>query len=319
MKIFGFYLMNKKGLSVLNSLIESKKHCQIAYVVGSTDKNVAKDYYTEIQKICNTESILFFNKHELPEIKTDYKVAIGWRWIINEPDNLIILHDSILPKYRGFAPLVNSLINKEEFIGVTALFGSEDYDKGDIIKQNKIKVSYPIKINDAINMVSNLYQELILSVLDICENENFTGQKQNEQDASYSLWRDENDYFINWSWSATKIKRFVDALGYPYDYAKTHAGKEIIRIKDVKLVTDILIEDREGQNGKIVFVKNKNPVIICRKGLIEITNKDYDIVPLFVKDEEGELHIISSYNKDIKEVQKGFKLVYLGKPLETVV
>ena len=52
---------------------------------------------------------------------------------------------------------------------------------------------------------------------------------------------------------------------------------------------------------------------------VEITNKDYDIVPLFVKDEEGELHIISSYNKDIKEVQKGFKLVYLGKPLETVV
>ena len=42
-------------------------------------------------------------------------------------------------------------------------------------------------------------------------------------------------------------------------------------------------------------------------------------MPLFVKDEEGELHIISSYNKDIKEVQKGFKLVYLGKPLDTVV
>jgi len=50
--------------------------------------------------------------------------------------------------------------------------------------------------------------------------------------------------------------------------------------------------------------------------LIEITNKDKDIIPLFVKDNQGELHIISSFNKEINDISKGSKLVYLGKPFD---
>ena len=49
--------------------------------------------------------------------------------------------------------------------------------------------------------------------------------------------------------------------------------------------------------------------------LIKITNEDKDIIPLFIKDHEGDLHIISSYNTEI-EVGEGFALVYIGKPLD---
>ena len=50
--------------------------------------------------------------------------------------------------------------------------------------------------------------------------------------------------------------------------------------------------------------------------LIEITNKNKDMIPLFFKDDEGELHIISSYNTDVDEIGKACKLVYLGKPFD---
>ena len=50
--------------------------------------------------------------------------------------------------------------------------------------------------------------------------------------------------------------------------------------------------------------------------LIEITNNIKDIIPLFLKDGEGEMHIISSYNTAIETVGKGYKLVYLGKPFD---
>lgn len=50
--------------------------------------------------------------------------------------------------------------------------------------------------------------------------------------------------------------------------------------------------------------------------LIEITNNNRNMIPLFFKDEEGELHIISSYNTDVKGIGKGCKLVYLGKPFD---
>lgn len=53
--------------------------------------------------------------------------------------------------------------------------------------------------------------------------------------------------------------------------------------------------------------------------LIEITNKDKDIIPLFVKDLEGVLHIISAINSNIKTIETGYKLVYLGKPFDVEI
>ena len=50
--------------------------------------------------------------------------------------------------------------------------------------------------------------------------------------------------------------------------------------------------------------------------LIKISNHDKDIIPLFVKDNEGELHIISSYNLEVKAIEEGYQLVYLGKPFD---
>ena len=50
--------------------------------------------------------------------------------------------------------------------------------------------------------------------------------------------------------------------------------------------------------------------------LITISNNDEDIIPLFVKDNEGELHIISSYNLEYKNIEAGSQLVYLGKPFD---
>ncbi len=47
--------------------------------------------------------------------------------------------------------------------------------------------------------------------------------------------------------------------------------------------------------------------------LIDITNNDKDIIPIFIKDNKGELHIISSYNKEVEKIDKGWFLVYLGK------
>ena len=52
------------------------------------------------------------------------------------------------------------------------------------------------------------------------------------------------------------------------------------------------------------------------ENLIEITNHDKDIIPLFIKDNEGELHIISSNNLNVETIEKGFQLVYLGKPID---
>ncbi len=55
------------------------------------------------------------------------------------------------------------------------------------------------------------------------------------------------------------------------------------------------------------------------QGLIEITNSDEDIIPLFLKDDQGDLKIISSFNQEFGDIQEGYKLVYLGKAFDVEV
>ncbi len=52
------------------------------------------------------------------------------------------------------------------------------------------------------------------------------------------------------------------------------------------------------------------------ESLIKTTNTNKDIIPLFIKDNEGELHIISSYNLEVHTIEAGFQLIYLGKPFD---
>ncbi|MFW2487085.1 formyltransferase family protein [Clostridium chromiireducens] len=278
------FLMNKKGYSVLKSIIENIGCEIIDKVISYTDEGIVEDYYGEIYTLCCNNDIEFYNKNELISINTEYSFAVGWKWIIKEVRNLIVLHDSILPKYRGFSPLVNALINGENELGVTALLANLDYDKGDLISQQKVKITYPIKISEAIDIISKLYSSIIIELCKkIINNEKIKLSRQDDEVATYSLWRDNDDYFINWNDDAEKIKRFVDAVGFPYSGAKSLLDNKVIIIDDVDIEDDVIIENRDV--GKVIFIKEKFPVIVCGKGLIKINEARYeesslDIMPL---------------------------------------
>jgi methionyl-tRNA formyltransferase len=214
---------------------------------------------------------------------TKYGLAIGWQRLIqyNESQDLIVFHDSILPRLRGFNPLVTGLINGDKTIGVTALYASEEYDKGYIIDSEKAEISYPIKIINAINIVAECYSRLANKIIGkIISNRQLTKTRQNENNATYSLWRDEEDYLINWNDEAEKISRFIDAVGYPYKGAMTRIGGKIIIIMDASTTNDVIVENRIP--GKVIFKKGDNPVIVCGVGLlviekaIEENGKEFD-------------------------------------------
>ncbi|PKP35109.1 MAG: methionyl-tRNA formyltransferase [Bacteroidetes bacterium HGW-Bacteroidetes-17] len=267
------FCLGKKAFESLNALSDELISV-IDYIIIATDKNIANDYSNEIKTwaISNNINTLPRDSFELSKCISKFYIAIGWRWIIQikENSNLIVLHDSLLPKYRGFNPLVTALINGDTEIGVTALFGSQEYDKGDIISQEIITIQYPIKIQEAINKISLLYQKILSDLLsDIYNNNPLKASKQDDSKASYSVWRDEEDYKIDWSKSAEDIKRFIDAVGNPYKGASTFLNNMKIRITHAEVVEDILIANRDF--GKLIFKKDNYPVIICGKGLLKIT------------------------------------------------
>lgn len=284
MNKIAFYIMNSKGYFILENFINKFGTNSIYYIVCCQDKDIQKDFFYEIKTLAEKKQIQFFNRFEdyaiIENSFVGYKFAIGWRWLIKSENNLIVFHDSLLPKYRGFAPLVNCLVNNEKICGVTALFASNEYDCGNIIAQRSFEINYPIKINEVISEIEPLYFELISEIyLKIQNNSILQSTPQNEDKATYSLWLDSEDYFIDWTWSAKKIKRFIDAVGYPYNNAKGYLNGEVVKFIDVELIKDVFVEQRERHIGKVIFKKDGKSVIVCVDGLIglkDIRNNNDD-------------------------------------------
>ncbi len=267
------FLMTEKGYFFLNQTLKKYKHLYKVVVIGS-DKNTQNDFEKEIIELCILNNINYIRKVDFQRVETEYVISISWRWLIDHPKRkLIIFHDSILPRYRGFAPLVNSLINGEVQIGVSAIFGEGDYDAGNIIIQSKSSISYPLTIGEAIKIVNTNYLYCANFILDIIDNSNeLIGTPQEESEASYSIWRDESDYLIDWNKSSKEIRRFIDSTGYPYKCAKTYLNGDIVRIISAEESTEIKLETRH--TGKVIFIHQGKPVIICGEGTL-IINEGY--------------------------------------------
>lgn len=263
------FLMTRKGLEVLKALGESFAD-QIDCVVVARDAAQKDDCYDEILGHCNELGIPSFDRNERFIIKSPFAFAVSWRWLIDlSPTQLIVFHDSLLPRYRGFNPLVSCLINGETTIGVTALLGTDEYDRGDILGQSATEISYPITIRDAIEVVTHNYTELACLIVEqIAAGEPLPRTRQDESAASYSLWRDENDYWIDWSQSAERIRRFVDAVGFPYGSAAATADGQKVRLLQVSEYRNVPIENRVP--GKVIFVDDGCPVVVCGTGLLRI-------------------------------------------------
>lgn len=285
MKKVTLYLMNSKGLCVLNNLVENSYSDMIDKVVIAHDKNMLNDYYNDMYQAAKKASIPVFDKKDNEPIESEYCLTIAWRWMLNVPDGcqLLVTHDSLLPKYRGFAPLVNMLINHEREIGVSAIFASDECDQGPIIAQRRCPVTYPIKIQDAIELVQPLYGDIVCDIFkNIRENDSIKSTVQDESQATYSMWRDEDDYHIDWNQSAEYIQQFIYSVGYPYKGAYSMMDGTIIRILDCEIYKDVVIENRTP--GKLLFMVDGKPVIACSTGMLkltEIVNEDGEnLLPL---------------------------------------
>ncbi|HHC6499470.1 TPA: formyltransferase family protein [Vibrio parahaemolyticus] len=266
------HAMTKKGYEVAILLFEKYREIVDFLVIGK-DKNIKDDYSENLRLLAVNYGVQYYYHNDTYTIPQEsYVLAVSWRWMIRdvEDNKLIVFHDSILPRYRGFAPLVNSLINGEHEIGVTALFGSDEYDKGDIIAQATSFIGYPIKLSDAIEVNNLNYIKLAdLIFHSLSSGREIKASQQDESLATYSIWRDESDYEIDWNQSSEYIQRFIDSVGHPYSGAITNVDENKVVILDAEVVQDVVCEHRHV--GKVIFVENGCPVVICGKGLLKIT------------------------------------------------
>lgn len=229
----------------------------------------------------NGKLVEYLNKYQ---IETDLILSINYLFLLDEEliDSLplaINLHGSLLPKYRGRTPHVWSIINGEAQTGVTAHIIDTDCDTGDIVKQLVI----PIKNDDTgatiLKKYEKIYPELLLSVIDEIQSEQFKRVKQDDSKATYFEKRTPDDGLIDWTWHKERIRNWVRAQADPYPGAFSLLNGEKVIIDEVNY-SDVGFKDT-NENGTILEVKGK-PIVKCPNGAMELTQvRNQDILKKF--------------------------------------
>ena len=173
----------------------------------------------------------------------------------------INVHASLLPKYRGGAPIHASILNGDEFTGITIMYMAEGMDDGNIIKQEKIKIEDKDDIDTLSNKLSvlgaNLLIETLPSILDgTCDN-----IKQNEEEVSFAYTIKRKDEILDFNNKYKTIYNKVRALKTSY-FVLNNIEYKVINIRYVNNI---------GEVGKINSIYKDGFGIGCIDGEVIIT------------------------------------------------
>jgi len=266
----------------LQALLNEKRHSVVAVVtqpdrprgrgkklLPSPVKELALKYNRNIyqpEKIKSPEAISY-----ILDMPVDLIVVVAYGQIIPEaiinypPYGCINVHASLLPAYRGAAPIQRAIMNGEERTGVTTMYMDKGLDTGDIILQMPVNISPEMVHGDLEKLLADKGAQLLLRTLELIEKGSVSRIKQDENYSSYAARLTRDEERIDWNQSAVQIHNQIRALS-PLPGAYT-----LWEGKRIKLFFTRVIEDEyAGQPGEIVAIGDKGIIIKTGKGCLEV-------------------------------------------------
>ena len=184
----------------------------------------------------------------------------------------INLHASLLPNYRGSAPINWVIINNENFTGVTTFFIDDKIDTGDILLQEKIKVDKKINAGELHDKLKVIGARTVKKTIEEILN-NSLKQKKQEHDKNYktAYKLDKENIKIDWNQNCLEIYNKIRGLS-PFPGSRASLINDNGDVKRVIFYeSEYVIEDHNFENGQIT--KEKDFInITCNDGFIKIKN-----------------------------------------------
>lgn len=205
----------------------------------------------------------------LKELNPDLFVVVAFRIL---PKNIleiprigsINLHASLLPKYRGAAPIHWAVINGEVETGCTIFFLDEKVDTGNIILQKKIPIGDNDTTGDIYSKLMEEGSEQLLAAIDLIESDNYDLKKQEDSKATPAPKLFNENTRIDFTKTAGEVHNLIRGLN-PFPVAWTTWDNKKVKIYKSKLGPEIKVAPSKllEKEGKLLAG--------CREGTIEIT------------------------------------------------
>ena len=202
-------------------------------------------------------------KNQIKSLNPDFIIVAAYGQIL--PKDIldiapcINLHASLLPKYRGASPIQESLLNDDNYTGVTSMLMEEGLDSGDMLGFGYLKITSNMEVTQAFEELSKIAAKLTITTLDNFEN--IKSIKQNESEVSYCKKIKKEDGLVN----------FIDAkklyLKYKaYSYWPGIFLESELKIKDIELNEEKSINNQ----GQILEINDEFIIVGCEKGSLKI-------------------------------------------------
>ena len=176
------------------------------------------------------------------------------------------IHASLLPKYRGAAPIEWAIIDGEQETGVTTMYMAKGLDTGDMIEREVVQITVDDTGESLTDKLAECGAKLILSTLKKLEDGTAVRTVQDDSLSCYASMLTKNMGDIDFTQPAEKIERLVRGL-QPWPCAFTK-----INGKGVKIYGANVVDKPEGvQPGSVINVTKKSFAIACGEGAIQIT------------------------------------------------
>lgn len=194
----------------------------------------------------------------LKTLKPDVIVVIAFGQILSKEilelpkHGCINVHASLLPKYRGAAPIQWAVINGDKKSGVTTMYMAEGLDTGDIIDTSEIVLDEKETGGSLFDKLAELGGKLILNTLDKLETGTATRTRQDDARSTYAGKITKELGKIDFTKSAVEIERLIRGLN-PWPSAFTYMDDKMLKIWNA----DVLEETVEEEPGTITEVNKK--------------------------------------------------------------
>lgn len=175
----------------------------------------------------------------------------------------INVHGSLLPKYRGAAPIQWTVINSDGTGGVTTMFMGEGLDTGDMLLKAETPVGAEETAGQLFDRLKDLGADLLLETLEKLERGKLTPVPQNEEDATHAPMLSKELSVIDWSKPARELHDLIRGLN-PWPSAYSYLDGKKLKIHASR------VAEGSGEAGK-AFSKDGNLLVYCGKDALELT------------------------------------------------